>query len=497
MKIDAASSAELLDLLALSEMATSLLEEASILLGADALHDALTPEQRVRIKTCWPARARPLRRIADEVTKTRVAPGFGTWVGQIPPETPWAWAVFLGGRGTGKTAAAANWMLRRLMRNPRAQEAIVAATSADVWQNCVETLIRWCPPKFKLYPEISKRRVRCSNGAVARIFSADEPERFRGWNHTGAWADDLTAWARPEAAFKMLEFTLRLGTLPQCFVTCTPKPLKMLLDLVQRKTACVIRGTSYDNPYLSEGFFEAVVSPVAGTALGEQEVEGRLLDEAKGAMFKRGWIQILTAPPAFKRVVMGADPAETSKSTSDDWGLVAAGLAEGGQICVTHDRTVHDTPDAAARAAVKLYFDAGATLMVVDAARNGETFKSLVKMVNPNVRVKLAGGNKNKAQHADWPSSLYENRRVFHLQGLDALENQMTGWTPELDWSPDRMDALCAAVNELIPARVPLGQGGAHAGGGGAGRAEDPSRRAGSRDFGRGQQDRGGRGSRF
>ena len=114
-------------------------------------------------------------------------------MGQIPPETPWSWAVFLGGRGTGKTAGAANWMIRRLMRNSRAQEAIVSATSADVWQNCVETLMQWCPLGFKLFPEVSKRRVRCSNGAIARIFSADEPERFRGWNHTGAWCDDLTA----------------------------------------------------------------------------------------------------------------------------------------------------------------------------------------------------------------------------------------------------------------------------------------------------------------
>lgn len=448
------------EILALAARATSPMEEAAILLGAEVLHDALTPEQRQRVRTCWPLWARPLKRIPDEVSKTRVAPGFGTWQGQIPPETPWSWAVFLGGRGTGKTASAANWMIRRLMRNPRAQEAIVSATSADVWQNCVETLVHWCPPGFKLYPEVSKRRVRCSNGAIARIFSADEPERFRGWNHTGAWVDDLTAWARPDAAFKMLEFTLRIGALPQCFITCTPKPIKILLDLVQRKTACVLRGTSYDNPHLSDGFFEAVVKPVEGTTLGEQEVTGRLLDEAKGAMFRRGWIQIISSLPTLRRAVVGVDPAETSKSTSDDWGLVAAGLADGGRVVVTHDRTLHDTPDAAARAAVKLYFDAGATLMLIDAARNGETFRSMVKMLNPNVRVKLCGGNKNKAQHADWPSSLYENKRVLHLPGLDLLEDQMTGWTPEVDWSPDRMDALCAAINELVPPRVPLGQGG-------------------------------------
>ena len=43
--------------------------------------------------------------------------------------------------------------------------------------------------------EPSKRRLTRPNGAIATLFSADEPERLRGPQHDAAWCDELAKLA--------------------------------------------------------------------------------------------------------------------------------------------------------------------------------------------------------------------------------------------------------------------------------------------------------------
>lgn len=432
--------------------ARSPMQEAAILLGADSLHDAFSREERavLRSAACWPLWARPLRRLPD-APPPRLPPGHGTWGGQIPPVSPWSYAVYLGGRGSGKSTAATCWALARARANPRERIAVVAATSADVWQNCGEALREWAPPGFTLKPEVSKRRIRCPNGAIFRMFSADEPNRFRGWNHTAAWCDDLTAWKSPSAAFRQLELTLRTGALPQCFVTATPQPIGVLLRLVQDPTACVLRGTSYDNAaHLSPGFFAAVVKPLEGTDLGRAEVMGELLDQRADALFKREWFIHVNAAPKLRRIGIGLDPAETSRRRADDSGIVAAGVGEDGSGYVLADRTLHDTPDTVARAAVALYWDVGASFIVIDVGRNGEAFTSMIKMVDSRVRCVIKGGRVTKEAVAAPVSAMYQSKKIRHLPGLEALEDQLCNWGPTADWSPDRLDACCMVLRELM-----------------------------------------------
>ena len=55
-------------------------------------------------------------------------------------------------------------------------------------------------------------------------------------------------------------------------------------------------------------------------------------------------------------------------------------------------------------------------------------------------------------------AALYEQGRVSHVRGLDALEDQMMLMTPggyQGEGSPDRVDALVWAVTELMLSGVP------------------------------------------
>src|SRR6185503_6310830 len=88
--------------------------------------------------------------------------------------------------------------------------------------------------------EPSKCQLTWSNGSIATLFSADEPERLRGPQFDAAWCDELGAWRYPEA-FDMLEFGLRLGKTPRVVVTTTPRPTKLIRKLLARPDTVVTR----------------------------------------------------------------------------------------------------------------------------------------------------------------------------------------------------------------------------------------------------------------
>ncbi len=80
--------------------------------------------------------------------------------------------------------------------------------------------------------EPSRRRLVWDNGAVAHIFSSEDPESLRGPQFEAAWCDELAKWKNAEATFDMLQFGLRLGVLPRQIITTTPRPTRLMKRLM-------------------------------------------------------------------------------------------------------------------------------------------------------------------------------------------------------------------------------------------------------------------------
>jgi phage terminase large subunit-like protein len=209
---------------------------------------------------------------------------------QRPPEGEWRTWLALAGRGFGKTRTGAGWV-RWLAETGRADRiALVGPTAADARDVMIEgesgLLAVSRPDRRPLY-EPSKRRVTWPNGAMATAYSADEPERLRGPQHAAAWCDELGSWRRPDAWSNLL-FGLRLGDRPRVLVTTTPKPTKLIRDLVADPKTRLIKGSTYDNRlHLAPAFFEEVIAAYEGSRLGQQEIHAEVLDVSEGAWFNR------------------------------------------------------------------------------------------------------------------------------------------------------------------------------------------------------------------
>jgi phage terminase large subunit-like protein len=64
----------------------------------------------------------------------------------------------------------------------------------------------------------------------------------------------------------MLMFGLRLGKDPRVVVTTTPKPIKIIRDLIADPTTVITRGSTYDNrANLAPAFMAQIIKKYEGT----------------------------------------------------------------------------------------------------------------------------------------------------------------------------------------------------------------------------------------
>lgn len=109
---------------------------------------------------------------------------------QRPPDGDWRTLVWLAGRAFGKTRVGAEWVRWMVEENRARRIALVAPTAADVRHVMVEGesgLLSVCPSwDWPIYnPSI--RQLKWRNGAIATMYSAEEPNRLRGPQHDAAW----------------------------------------------------------------------------------------------------------------------------------------------------------------------------------------------------------------------------------------------------------------------------------------------------------------------
>jgi Terminase large subunit, T4likevirus-type, N-terminal len=116
---------------------------------------------------------------------------------QLPPAGNWRVWLLLAGRGFGKTRTGAELVRARVAGRTARRLALVAPTAADARNVMVEGesgILAISPPWDRPRYEPSKRRLTWPNGAIATLYSADEPERLRGPQHDATWCDELGSW---------------------------------------------------------------------------------------------------------------------------------------------------------------------------------------------------------------------------------------------------------------------------------------------------------------
>lgn len=373
---------------------------------------------------------------------------------QFAPPDPWDVWLVMAGRGFGKTRTGAEWIRWRVQHGISRRVALVAPTAADARDIMVEGesgILATAPPWFRPKYEPSKRRLTWPNGAIATVFSADEPDRLRGPQHDAGWCDEIRSWRYPEA-WDNLMFGLRLGNSPQVCATTTPVPNKLVRDLIKAPGTVITRGTTYENVgNLAPAFLDRIVRRYEGTRMGRQELRGELLEDVPGALWKRAMFEERRDAPDLVRVVVGVDPSVSKSDSADETGIIVAGKGADGHGYTLADYSLQASPDEWAQKVVTAYRAFNADRIVAEANNGGEMVRLTIRTVDPSVPVTLVHASRGKHIRAEPVSALYEQGRWHHVTLFADLEDQLCTWTPEEGDSPDRLDALVWAATALMP----------------------------------------------
>lgn len=388
---------------------------------------------------------------------------------QVAPDGEWQIWLILAGRGFGKTRTGAEWA-REQIKAGASRLGLIAPTASDARDVMVEGesgLLSVCWAGDKAHDgtslgrpsyEPSKRRLTWANGAVATLFSAEEPERLRGPQHDRLWCDELAAWKYLRETWDMAMFGLRLGDQPRTCITTTPKPLPLVREIAKDRRTVITRGSTFDNAgNLAPTFLQAIKDKYEGTRLGRQELNAEILNDLPGALWTRDVIDKtrVKSAPDMQRVVVAIDPSGTKGESDDgdDIGIVVAGKGVNGRAYVLSDRTCKLSPAGWGRRGVQAYHEFKADRIIAERNFGGAMVQHVIQTTEATVPYKEVTASRGKVARAEPVAALYEQGRVSHVGSMPELEDQLCNIAPEGyagEGSPDRADALVWALTELM-----------------------------------------------
>jgi len=421
-------------------------------------------------------------------------PGFTPLKHQVPPPGNWYGWLLNGGRGSGKTRASAQYVIDHV-KGPACMPGatphwigIVGPTLGDAATACFSgpSGIGTHDPTAKLTGGVGGLAIKWDNGSHAKLFGASTPEdieRLRaGGNNCLVWAEELAAWRYLNECYQQIRFGLRTGPRPRWIASTTPKPKPLIKMLVKNTphNVVVTRATTDDNPHLEAEVRAELEADYGGKQIGRQELHAEIMEQDESALWRRDDIdnfRHLGEVPTLARLTVGVDPS----GGAGEQGIVVAGKYVVDEIVneraqkrfegfVLDDRTCHLSPAGWGRRAVQAAIDWETDDIVVETNYGGEmavvTIRDAALAMGVNIPVRTTVATRGKRVRAEPVSALSTRGQWHHVGTFEELEDQLCTWTPDLGYSPDRLDAMVwTAWHNKIVATRPRGVGSFTSGG--------------------------------
>ncbi len=422
---------------------------------------------------------------------------------QLAPESEWRWWVMCGGRGSGKTRAAAEEVHEWADTAPGCRIAILGKDANSV--NSVmlggeSGLLSTAPPWFTPRWYKSDKLLVWPNGSRAELLSSEEPQKVRGRQYHRAWITELFHFTIPRRGEEPrepivwkegLKFGLRLGThgRPRGIVDSTPRATEFCASFLlgkkdgrgerpvtndqvatrswsiehdvkdhegkpHRYVVEVRRWRSEDNAAnLAPGTIAEWRHDYAGSRLELQELDGIILTKVDGALFSTELLdrhRVAGIPCPLVEVLVAVDPTRATSPT-DEAGIIAGGRGENGHVYLLRDATLRGTPIEWASRAVETRNAFSARGIVYEANRMPDKARVTIRQVDPRGKWFPVTATDGKLTRAEPVSVLYAQGLVHHVGPKEhwaKLEDEMISWKPGMS-SPNRLDAAVWLVTAL------------------------------------------------
>lgn len=436
-----------------------------------------------------------LEAILSELTAMELCLLWYDWEGlwcredQRVEDGAWSSLGMIGGKGSGKTRAIAQYVHREAMSGRAMRIGLAAQGEDEAYEVQVageSGLITIAPPWER--PQWVGGRLLWPNGAQAFIYTPNEPGNVHGPQHHLFWLTELHEWPRSKVHefWRNLRMGLRLGYARLVWDTNPAKRHPLIRSLVARgqrdpSKHVVVRSATRDNvANLNPDRVREWEEDYAGTDDEKMYLLGLDSDDSEGASWQQEWIDNSRAllPARVDRYVLAIDPACSTRKGTDDTGMVL-GAGAAGHAYVVEDLSDHYEYEEWADVAVDKYVEYKCDCIVLERNRLGDgaaaniraAARKLSERVGRQIAVVCVGpkekvrydpttifvreviGRTSKEARATPAAQSHKNGKVHHVIGADLSELEEEECTfvsgPGVE-SPNRMDAAVWLIWEIL-----------------------------------------------
>lgn len=188
-------------------------------------------------------------------------------------------------------------------------------------------------------------------------------------------------------------------------------------------------------------------------------LEGLYQDDVENALWKQETIDFYRVQddqvPAFIRAAVAVDPSVTNTANSHECGIISGGKGIDGHYYICHDDSINAHASIWGKAVVDRYNGLRADLVVGEINQGGDLVEGNIRSIEGgrNIPFRAVRATRGKAKRAEPVASLYTRGLVHHVGTHRFLEDEQTGFDPNLPESDDnpfnRGDALVWLLTEL------------------------------------------------
>lgn len=386
---------------------------------------------------------------------------------QFLPNTPWETCLLVAGRGFGKNRTGAEFVRQEIFAGRARSICLVGPTEKETLRYMVggrkrergsglfDCLAPWERARTLLLDNKKEIRIDGPKGEVTIYLNSGEDRELRGAGLDLVWLDEPIKINKVKELIDNILLALREGRNPRLLITTTPKAnADWLRELLVDPGTIVRRGSTTENTALSRVAVARMQRRFQGTTLEAQELDGELLSDAPGTLFKQSVIDQHRVPaaPALAEVVIAVDPSKSGHADSDECGIVALGRCYAGHIYVLADGTQRSDPAVWVPEVARLHKLHNARMVVVETNNLGKTAASTIRADwdsrLPPPTIKEVKATDDKLTRAEPLALFYDKGRIHHVGYLTRLEGELTDFAPG-GKSPNGLDALGHGVDYL------------------------------------------------
>jgi len=415
--------------------------------------------------------------------KPTVAPSFQLTAIQTQARTKFAGSarefLLVGGSRSGKSFIIVYHQLELALKYPGSRHLIARFrfnhAKNSIWLDTLRKVLKLAYPEVKITWRNTDYYLELENGSQLWLAGLDDKER----TEKILGMEFLTVFLNEASQISYEAYTILKTRLaqkindarPLLFVDANPPSKKhwtyqVFYQHIEPETNTALPGTRFDHLLMNpqdnkDNINNEYLETLDSLPLRKRKRfrDGEFADDSECALWTDDLINATrlrrlpdgTLPVALKRIVIAIDPAVTSKDTSDETGIIAAGIGHNDHLYVLEDKTdQYPGPTHWARRAVALYHQYRADRIIGEVNNGGDMIETILRGVDATISYKAVHATRDKLTRAEPVAAIYEQGRAHHIDQLLDLELEMTSWEAKKgERSPNRIDALVWAATEL------------------------------------------------